>query len=566
MSVSAPAAAEPREATVRCSQQVFRTISELGGEVFFNLPGRGVYPLLDDLAEYEQIRYVTALHESALITMADGYSRAGGHRPAFVNLYMSSGVLNASSGVFLAQRDRIPLVITATQTESWALGAGARAEATSIVEIMRPLTKWAYEAPRADRVAEALRRATTIAATPPMGPVFVAIPVDFHAELVADEPAGALPLRPAFSPDSGALRAVAELAAGAQRPVLVVGAEAVSAGAGESARRLAAAHGLALLAEPDPPALPAPDDDPSYGGVFIEAEELLADCDLIISLGVNTYEPWHRRLAGVQGTPHVQLGTAAAELGKVFPAAVSHHGDLRWLSESLEAALAVRPQVDRGAWRERVQAFRRGERARFDERARDGWDDAPLSAARVFTTLAERLPDDALIVEQSATMTGYVRAYMRFADGQRYMAASGSCQGWGLGAAIGAKLAQPERPVVAVLGDGGFMFAVQALWSAVEHQLPVIVLVNNNGGWLSMRNSLRRGSPHLLEARGQLGYGWDIGLAGLARSFGAGVATVQAPDQLADAIDEAARSERPFLLDVHTRHEAKLSTSPLVGY
>ncbi len=479
---------------------------------------------------------------------------------------MSSGVLNASSGVFLAQRDRIPLVITATQTESWALGAGARAEAASIVEIMRPLTKWAYQVPRADRVAEALRRAATIAATPPMGPVFVAIPVDFHSELVPDEPAGALPMRPAFSPDAGALRDVAERVAGAQRPVLVVGAEALNAGAGESARRLATTHGLALLAEPDPPALPAPDDDPMYGGVFIEAEALLADCDLIISLGVNTYEPWHRRLAGVEGTPHVQLGTAAAELGKVFPAVVSHYGDLRGLCEGLEAALAIGMHVDRAGWRERVDVFRRTERARFDERAREGWDEAPLSAARVFTTLAERLADDALIVEQSATMTGYVRAYMRFGDGQRYMAASGSCQGWGLGAAIGAKLAQPDRTVAAVLGDGGFMFAVQALWSAVEHELPLIVLVNNNGGWLSMRNSLRRGSPHLLEARGQLGYDWDIGLAALARSFGAEAATVEAPDQLADAIDEAARSSRPFLLDVHTRHETKLSTSPLVGY
>jgi thiamine pyrophosphate-dependent acetolactate synthase large subunit-like protein len=566
MSAAAPAAAREGQAGVRCSQQLFRTIAELGCEVFFNVPGRGVYPLLDDLAEFEQIRYVTALHESALITMADGYSRASGRRPAFVNLYMSSGVLNASSGVFLAQRDRIPLVITATQTESWAVGAGARAEAESIVEIMRPLTKWACEVPRADRVAEVLRRATTIAATPPMGPVFVAIPVDFHGQLVADEPAGTLPVRPTFSPDPGALSGVAELVSRAGRPVLVVGAEALSAGAGEPARRLARTHGLALLAEPDPPALPAADGDPSYGGVFIEAEELLTDCDLIISLGVNTYEPWHRRLAGVEGTAHVQLASSAGELGKVFQAAVSHHGDLRWLGEGLEAALAVGAQVDRTAWRERVAAYRRSERERFDERAREGWDGTPLSAARVFTTLAERLPDDALIVEQSATMTGYVRAYMRFADGERYVAASGSCQGWGLGAAIGAQLAQPGRTVVAVLGDGGFMFAVQALWSAVQHELPVVVLVNNNGGWLSMRNSLRRGSPHLLEARGQLGYGWDIALAALARSFGAGAATVQAPDQLADAIDQAVRSEGPFLLDVHTRHEAKLSPSPLVGY
>jgi benzoylformate decarboxylase len=549
----------------RCSRQAVRTLAELGCEVFFNLPGRGIYPLLDELADFEHIRYVSALHESALITMADGYSRASGRRPAFVSLYMSSGVLNATSGIFLAQRDRIPLVVTATQSESWAVGAGARAEASSIASIMRPLTKWSHEVPRADRVGEALRRATIIATTPPMGPVFVAVPVDFHGELVAEAQAGRLPERPALEAQPGAVADVADAVRGAQRPVLVVGAEALNAGAGDSARRIAHAHGLALMAEPDPPALPAPDGDALYGGVFIEADELLAHCDLIVSLGVNAYEPWHRQLPGVTEAPHIQLGTDAGELGKVFPAAIAHCGDLRFLCESLEAALAP-DDDDRAAWREEIAAHRAAERERFAERATDGWDDAPLSAARVFTTLGERLPQDALVVEQSATLTGYVRAYMRFGDGERYMAASGSCQGWGLGAAVGAKLAQPARTVAAVVGDGGFMFAAQALWSAVQYELPVVVVVNNNGGWLSMRNSLRRGAPHLAEARGQLGFGWAGDYAALARSMGAAGATVTAPDELADAIDEACRSDAPFLLDVHTRHEAKLSSSPLVGY
>lgn len=551
--------------SIRCSQQMFATLAELGCEVFFNLPGRGVYPLLDELATFPQIRYVSALHESALITMADGYSRAGGRRPAFVSLYMSSGVLNAASGVFLAQRDRVPLVVTATQSESWGVGAGARAEASSIVDIMRPLTKWAHEVPRADRVSEALRRATIIATTPPMGPVFVAVPVDYHGESVPEAHAGALPARPALAPQAAALAGAAAAVQAAERPILVVGAEALSAGAGESARRMAQASGLALLAEPDPPSLPAPDEFPMYGGVLVEADQLVAECDLVVSIGVNSYEPWHVQLPGITEVPHIQLFSDSAEIGKVFPANISHCGDLRWLCESLETALAERP-VERSAWRQRIAEYRGAERARFESRAKEGWDDSPLSAARAFTTLAEHLPQDALVVEQSATMTGYLRAYMRFGDGEAYMGASGSCQGWGVGAAIGAKLAEPDRTVVAVVGDGGLMFAVQALWSAVQYELPVLVVVNNNGGWSSMRNSLRRGAPQLAAARGEMGYAWNADYAGLARSLGVDATTVTAPDDLADAVEDACRAQRPHLLDLHTRREQKLTTSPLVGY
>lgn len=565
MSILVPGTAAAEEAVTTCKQLAFQTMADLGCEVFFNLPGRGIYTFLEGLADFPQIDYVSALHESALLTMADGYSRANGRRAAFVGLYMSSGTLNASSGVFLAQRDRIPLVMIATQTESWGVGAGARAEASSITEIMRPLTKWAIQVPRADRVGEILRRAATIATTPPMGPVFVALPVDFHDELVPAVEAGTLPVVPPASPHAAALAEVAAAIRRAERPALVVGAEALSAGAGEAARRICEEHGIVLLAEPDPPALPAPDDHPFYGGVFAEAEELLADCDLVVSLGVNTYEPGHRQVAGLARVPHIQLGTDGSELAKVFPATIALWGDLRWLCESLEAALAGQP-AGHDAWRRRIADYRRAEREGFDTRAKDGWDDSPISAARLFTTLAERLPQDALVVEQSCTMTGYLRSYMRFEDGENYLGASGSCQGWGLGAAIGAQVAQPDRTVVAVVGDGGFMFAVQALWSAIQYKLPVVIVVVNNGGWLSMRGSLRRGAPQLASERGQLGFGWDGDYAALARSLGAEAATVHDPGELDAAIDAACRSEGPYLLDVHVRHEAKLYSSPTVAY
>ena len=110
-------------------------MADLGADTFFNIPGRGIYPLLQELPKVPELAYVTGLHEFPLAAMADGFARARGGA-AFMNLYMSTGVLNAASAVFLAQRDRVPMVITATQAESWAVGADHRAEISDIVAAM----------------------------------------------------------------------------------------------------------------------------------------------------------------------------------------------------------------------------------------------------------------------------------------------------------------------------------------------------------------------------------------------------------------------------------------------
>ena len=161
-----------------CAEATLRSMVDAGADRLFDMPGRGVYPLLNELPKFPQLAHVTAPHEFPLAAMADGYARIRG-QASFLNLYMSTGVLNGASAIFVAARDRVPLVVTATQAESWAVGADHRAEISDIIASVRPFTKWAWMPPTPDRVPEAMRRAYTIATTPPYGPTFVAIPVDY---------------------------------------------------------------------------------------------------------------------------------------------------------------------------------------------------------------------------------------------------------------------------------------------------------------------------------------------------------------------------------------------------
>lgn len=563
--------APPSVIRMTVAEAYLRAMTEAGADRLFNMPGRGVYPMLNQLPKFPELEYVTNLHEFPLAAMADGYARVRG-RAAFLSLYMSTGVLNGSSAIFVAQRDRVPMVVTATQSESWAVGADHRAEISDIVSAVRPFTKWAWMPPTPDRVPEALRRAHAIATMAPCGPTFVAVPVDYW-DVEIDYPV--LP-RTALAevqvdPDSPSIRDAADLILGSRSPCLVVGYEAVMAGVAGHYQELARLLGCALVAEPDPAMLPSSVGFEYFAGTLPEASDLVAQSDVMLHVGVNTYEAVHRRILGA-GTPkaHVWIGTSAQEVNKVVAADLAILGPLgpsaRALVENLKARAAATalPDVSRRAQATRDQIAL--DRAPLLESNEKGWDDAPMSVARVCAELRAALPEKTVLVEHATTATLLVRENFPLPRAEQYVSASGSCQGWGLGAAVGVQLADLDRPVVAIVGDGGFMFGVQAVWTAVQKNVPLLVVVLDNGGWSSMRGSVARGAPAVLEAGTDLNFGWEADYGQIAQGMGCAAVTVEDPEQLQVALRERLPLTAPLLITARVRREAKTSRSPFVGY
>lgn len=552
-----------------CAEATLRTMADLGYTKFFNIPGRGIYPLLEELPKLPELEYVTGLHEFPLAAVADGYARASG-QPAFVNLYMSTGVLNAASSIFLSQRDRVPMVVTATQAESWALGADHRAEISDIVAAMRPVTKWAWMPPSPDRVPEALLRAHTIATTPPMGPVFVAIPVDYWtAEVDYRPPAPWTRAEPDVQPQDAFVTTLADDVAAAAAPVLVVGCEAVAAGASEAVEQLAELLGAAVVAEPEPGRLPIGSDSPYFAGSVAEAVEVIRAADLVVHIGANSYEAFHAAIfEEAPDAHHTWIGTDGRELNKVVRVDRAAIGPITPVVEALVDRLR-KNDIDLDAVavrRDRLFARIAAEKQPVLRIRDESWDDAPLAVARVVTRIREAMPPETVVLDHSTTAVRLVREFFPVPRGEQYISASGSCQGWGIGAAVGVQLADPGTPVVGFVGDGGFMFGLQAWWTAAVEGLPLLGVVLNNGGWSSMRSSLARTSPSVGAAGLELNFGWDCDLAAIANGMGGEAIDVHTPEELDAILAERLPLTAPLLLNVHVRREAKTSASPFVGY
>ncbi|MDR3470667.1 MAG: thiamine pyrophosphate-binding protein [Devosia sp.] len=530
---------------------IMQSMSDLGADTFFCLPGRGIYPLINQMVCFPGLRYVNALHEFALTSAADGYARASG-KAAFVSLYMSTGVMNASSAIFMAHRDKIPMVIIATQTESSWVSANARAESDGILDMVKPITKWAWQPPSAGRIQEAIVRAHTIATTPPYGPTFIAVPVDFfdhEVNYVARSAAVARQPGEFRDAPDGVVRTIAA----AERPVVIVGGETIYTGGADAVTAFADATGVVVLAEPDPPFLPINTSDPRYGGELGANPALVTEADVVIHAGVNTLERPYVKAMMHDGQTHIHIGHDPKRVNEHMFASHFLNGDPGvWLHELARAVLELNggPKTCNPA---ALLAIAEARATRLRNLAQVA-DASPMSVSRVFAVLRETLPANATIVEHATTGAQLFRRTFDVADPTRYIASSGSNQGWGVGAVVGAKIARPDTPVVAVVGDGGMMFNVQALQMSVMVGAPVIYVVLNNGGWASMMGSVAAHAPNVAKHGVDLGYGWSVDFAAMAKSLGA--QSIQATNacELKAAVEKATKAQKSILIEVFCAH------------
>lgn len=540
----------------KVAKVILQTFHDLGGEILFNLPGRGVYPLLNELPNVPSLKYVNAVHEFPLAAIADGYAR-GSNKPAFLSLYMSSGVMNASSPIFLAHRDRIPLIVTATQTESYAVGSNERAEAKDILEMVKAITKWAWMPPRPDRVQEAIIRAFTIACTPPMGPVFVNIPVDYFNEEVEYKTFSAaekLRIDHRIEIDDEIVNDLYQ----ANFPIVVMGAEAIRCNDVDALDELADRTGSLVLAEPDAPLLPLLSDSPRYGKMLGEVPEYVQEADLIVYIGVNTLIPPDKKLLlSGKSKKHIFISTDENEVNKVIYPDVSIIGGLHGIVNQLLGKAQLREPKSKQ--RPPYADIHQNDRTVWESRKQETWESTPMSIARLFSELRSVFPENTIVVDQCTTSAPYMRSFFPLSQPNLYYAASGSSQGWALGAGLGVKLAKPDQPIVAFTGDGGFMFGVQSLWSAVQYDIPIILVIVNNGGWNSMRTSVERSAPNIGKNNIDLGYGWNMDYEQLAKSFGAMAATVQTPEQVREIAQEALNANRPYVINAVCRRETRVN-------
>jgi benzoylformate decarboxylase len=474
-------------------------LARAGVDTIFGLPGSTEAALLETLREQASLRYVLGLHEGAVVSMADGYARVTG-TPGVVGLHTSVGTLNGASQIYNCYRDGSPVVVTSGHKDRTVLSEDGFCALPDLPEAVRPFTKWAHQTLSTAELGADLWRALHAAMTVPAGPAYLAVPEDFLRETVPadapDPPVANSALWPGPAggwtvPSEAVCAAAAAELAAARWPVVVVGSQA--RGCVPELRQLADRLGAPLVCTDvtDLADLPFPTADPRFLGLYGEEPAVLEGCDLVLAVGARMFYPFsavrHPRLPA--GARLVHLHPDPAQVGRELPTAVGLVGTpasaLRALAPHLDRAADPAVTTARGGRLAALRADR--ERERQAERAVDA---EPMPVEAVAAELNQVLPPEAIVVDEGVRSSRGLLRHLDIGDGQSLLRSSGGALGWGVPAAVGASLGRPGRPVLAVVGDGSYQFSVQAIWTAVQQQASLVVVVLDNGGYLAVKRSI----------------------------------------------------------------------------
>lgn len=525
-----------------------------GVDRVFGNPGTTEIPFLAALSAAEDApEYVLGVHEGAVVSMADGYARGTG-RPAFVSLHIAAGLANGLIGLLNARRSRTPLVVTAGQQDRRHLQQDPMLYG-DLVGLARPAVKAAYDIQHARDLPLALRRAFAQSVRPPAGPVFLSLPMDLFAEDTELEvPARTALPRPGHA--AGLDRAAVLLGAAA-RPAIVAGDGVGREDAVGALVHTAEACGATVHHQPMADCLNFPATHPLYAGMLPPRHDAiraaLASYDAVLIVGAHAFTPHHYSPGPAlpPGITVVQLDSDPDEIGRNFPADAGLVGSLGPSLHRL--AELLREQVpDPTAKARMLRAGERhtAERDRVESAARAAYSSAPLAPWAAAHAVARGLPPDAVVVEEAITMGLLLRRLLRLDRPGSYTHTVGGGLGWGIGAAVGRSLAEPGRPVVAVLGDGCTLFGLQGLWSAAHQSVPVLFVVMSNGAYRTLQDTY--------EAMGGRGACPGTGLGQLdftqaARFFGIDAVRANSADHLRELVAGIGGLTRPLLVDVPLR-------------
>ena len=531
-----------------------------GVEYIFGNPGTSEGPILDELENYPDIRYMLSTQEGAAMGMADAYARYRGE-PSFVNLHIETGLANGISLLANAAEGNTPLVLTSANKDIRKMAEGR----TNLVEMVSQFCKWSAEVTHPEQVPSVLRRAFSEAKTHPMGPVYVA----FSANALDDEAdVEIVPSHKTYgriAPDTSAIDAAVGILADSENPVLIVGDGVGQSGASAEAVRLAEMLGAKVYAS-FYSQVNFPTSHPQFLGLaspgMPAGKALLEDADAVVAVGTPVF-PGYFYFSGSVLKPGVNLihiDSDATQIGRTEPTDVGIVADPRTAMTALSDALELRMS---GAAKE--SAIGRAASVAEEKAAQDAaWqarldarqDISPMSTERMMTEIAAALPDDAIIVDDSVTTRASVFGALDFDEPGSLLGITGGALGWGMGGTMGVKMANSNRPVVGIIGDGSAMMTVQALWTAANADIPIVYVICNNRAYRVLKLNMNLYKSEILHQENPtseyiaMDFPTPFDIAAVAEAMGVYGRKVEDPAEIGAALRDALALGKPAVLDV----------------
>lgn len=545
-------------------RQVFmESLARHGVRRIFGNPGTTESPLLDSLADYPDIEYTVALHEGVALGAATFYAHAA-RTTGVVNLHVAPGLGNAIGMLYCALKANTPLIVTAGQQDTRSR-LRAPVLGHDLVAMARPVTRWAVQAESADEMADLMRRAFRVANAGQGGPVFIALPINVMEQETRNEALAPSHHQRDALPAPDAIGEVADLLAGANAPVIVAGDDVARMGATAALMKLAERCGAPVWSEGIRGLASVPGSHPNAAGQLPVDHAAIArslqGADLVLMVGGPFFEEvWYAQGSAIpDGARVVQLERTADTLAFNHRLDAGAHGDLAVALAALDDNLAARrdaPSRRRANARNialaEEKATASANHAARVERARIR---RPLAMPVVTAILAEALPDDVVVVDETITAATDLARSFGFDDPERYFSGRGGGIGQGLPGAVGVQLARPDACVVCISGDGSAMYSITALWTAAHHQLPIVFVILANNEYRILKHNLDSYRQRFATGSNQPYSHMDLGAPALgfvemATGMGVHGVRVSEPEALEQAIREAVAARTPRLIEV----------------
>ena len=528
-----------------------------GVRYIFGNPGTTEGAIMHALEGHPDLEYILVAQEGVAMGMADGYARESG-RPAFVNLHIDTGLSNGLSLMCNAYAGGTPLVLTAANSSIGKVAEGR----TDLVDLARPFSKWGAEVTNADQIPAVMRRAFREAKTPPTGPTFVSLAQNALDEMTDVRVAPSGDLSTAIVPDPKSIQAAAELLAAAERPALLVGDRVAQYGAVEQVVRVAELLGTPVYGA-SYPTMMFPTTHPQWmqqlPPYVVLYREAFAETDVLLAVGARVFHDFFAAATGILSDDArlVHLDINQDSIGRIEPTEVGIWSDVALGLDELYAAVSVlQTPAQAAAARRRSESLSAGYSSRRASPPAMG-DTRPMPSTAMMAGLADGLPADVIVVDDSISCRPDLHAAVTFDQRRRVQAErAGGAIGWGMGGALGVALAAPDRRVVAVIGDGSAMLTVQALWTAAAYRIPVVYCICNNAGYRVLKLNLRRWFGDVLHEPDRpsqyIGMELDqpFDLAAIAQAMGVPAERIEDPTRIAPALTQALQRNGPTLLDI----------------
>jgi benzoylformate decarboxylase len=534
-----------------------------GIHYMFGNPGTVEQGFLDALSDYQDLQYILTLQETVAVAIADGYARAT-RRPTVVQLHSGVGLGNGIGMMYQAKRGHAPLVVINGE-------AGLRYDAmdsqmaADVVAMAEPVTKWATRVMDSSSLLRVLRRAIKMAATPPMGPVFVCLPMD-----VLDAPNEEAVVPTSFpvtrvAPEPEQIAQMAAMLAAAGKPMIMMGDGVAASGAQAELTRVAELLGAEVWGA-DSSEVNISASHPLFkdqlGHMFGEhSRAITSHADVVLICGTYVFPEVFPALSGVfaPGAKVIHIDLNAYEVAKNFPVDLGLISDpkatLARLSAALETTITPEQKAAASARISQYAAAKEQEVIVQRESDKGRRDAVPLHPSRFMEELAAQLPKDAMIFDEALTTSPDLVHYLPPTTPGNYFLTRGGSLGVGIPGAIGLKLAYPDKTVIGFSGDGGSMYTIQALWTAAHHKIGAKFVICNNHSYELLKLNIQQywRSRQLPEREFPASFDLrdpDIRFDELARAMGVQAVRVERPEQIGPAIRQALADDEPFLIDL----------------